>query len=211
MNSEAPLPPGEFIVDNSVWQRGEQPAVAAALSQGMREDRLLTAGPLVVEALYSARNPTELQSQRAELTQGLRYLEGSERVWQLCFDAMAGMAAHAPQFHRRPLADYYVAALAHEHRVAVLHYDADYELLHLHSGLLFDHRWVAPRGSLQEQSESQRGRLRGLKRAISARLSVLDSPASEAALIDFIARLDAELDAAGLPRLAEPLPQDEGD
>lgn len=144
-----PLPPGRYLLDNSAWQRAKHPLVATVLKQGSDEDRLCVAGPLVAEALYSARNADEIRDLREGLTRGFVYLDADEQTWQLAFDAMETMATYAPQFHRRPLPDYLIAALAHQHAVWVLHYDADYEKLQHHSGLTFSQHWVAPRGSLE--------------------------------------------------------------
>jgi len=44
------------------------------------------------------------------------------------------------------IADLLTAVLAGEHRLTLVHYDADFDIAS--EVMAFDHRWVAPRGSL---------------------------------------------------------------
>lgn len=199
------LPPGRYLLDNSVWQRARDPAIAPLLTTGLEEDRLCAAGPLVAEALYSTREVDELAALREELTRGLDYLETSERTWTLAFDAMQAMAAHSPQFHRRPLVDYLVAALAHHHDVCVLHYDADFEVIQEHSGLEFRQRWAVPRGSLEGPQEASADATRLLKRGVKLRLAQFEGAPAVEAHRDVVSRLDQRLREQGLPELPDPL------
>jgi len=199
------LPPGRHLIDNSVWQRAQHPAIASLLATGLDEDRLCAAGPLVAEALYSTRDASELAALREELTRGLHYLESSEHTWALAFDAMHAMAAHAPQFHRRPLPDYLVAALAHDHAVCVLHYDADFEVLQTHSGLEFRQQWAAPRGSLDGPQAVPADVTRLLKRDINLRLAQFEGARAAQVHQDVVNRLDDHLRENGLPEFPGPL------
>ena len=52
-------------------------------------------------------------------------------------------AATARTAERRGIADLVTAVLAAEHRITVVHYDADFEIAEV---VEFEHRWVAPRG-----------------------------------------------------------------
>jgi len=199
------LPPGRYLIDNSVWQRARHPSIAPLLTTGLDEDRLCAAGPLVAEALYSTRDAFELAALREELTRGLHYLESSEHTWSLAFDAMEAMAAHSPHFHRRPLPDYLVAALAHHHDVCVLHYDADFEALQKHSGLEFRQQWAAPRGSVAGPHGASAGATRLLKRGINLRLAQFEGARAAEVHQDVVGRLDEHLRDHGLPGLPDPL------
>ena len=50
--------------------------------------------------------------------------------------------------HRVKPIDLLVAAVAEQHRAAVLHYDTDYELLAERTDLAFERVWAAERGTI---------------------------------------------------------------
>ena len=51
--------------------------------------------------------------------------------------------------------DLLIAALAAQHRVGVLHYDADYDVILKRGGEHFVSDWLAPRGSLETEQEER--------------------------------------------------------
>src|SRR6059058_1062586 len=112
---------------------------------------LLIAGGLVAtcatldaEALYSARSPAEYEQVRADRREAYEYLPTDDDHWQRAFDAQRELARTGR--HRAVgIADLLTAVLAAEHRVTVVHYDADFEVAA--EVLEFEHRWVLPRGS----------------------------------------------------------------
>ena len=144
-------PDAGLLVDNSVYARLGHPTVATVWREAQARNELVACGPFVGEALYSARNAAELEQLLEELTLGMRYVGLDDRTWRLAYETQRSMAAVAPQFHRRPLGDYLVAAAAHQHRLGVLHYDRDFDLLLDHGGLRFESRWVAEPGSLTDR------------------------------------------------------------
>jgi hypothetical protein len=191
---ESPLGEGRYLIDNSVYARAADPAVAPIWAAALRADRLLSSGPFAIEALYSARDEEELARALEELTEGIPYLDADAATWKRAYRAQARMAAVAPQFHRRPPVDYLIAALADRHGLGVLHYDRDYDLLAEHSGLRFESRWVVPPGSLGDREDDA---LRPLRRAIGARLAQFVEPESEPVFERVIALLDEEIATAG--------------
>jgi predicted nucleic acid-binding protein len=69
----------------------------------------------------------------------------------LAAEAQRDLARARPDgLHRsiHPL-DFVLAAIAHEHRIAVLHYDSDFDEIKSHTNLDFDSRWLAARNSLR--------------------------------------------------------------
>jgi predicted nucleic acid-binding protein len=191
----------DCLVDNSTWARVGHPDVAAVWASALDEDRLVACGAFVMEALYSARDFDELTELLEELTTGLRYVDLDGSTWRLAFGAQRRMAAVAPQFHRRPFADYLIAAAAHQHGLAVLHYDRDYDLIGEHAGLHFDSRWIAPPGSLDDGPADS---LRPLGRAITARLAQFTGPAAEDIYRRVIDLLDEAIARDGGPGLPPP-------
>jgi predicted nucleic acid-binding protein len=63
-------------------------------------------------------------------------------------EAQAQLAALPDISHRVKPIDLLVAAVAEHHGSAVLHYDADYQLLAERTDLAFDSVWAGTRGSI---------------------------------------------------------------
>jgi len=183
-----------YLVDNSAFARADHPAVAPLWSSGLAHDRLYSCGPFVLEALYSSRNLTDMRELFEELTEALPYVEISERTWRLACDAQLAMATVAPQFHRRPIVDYLVAAAAHEHDLGVLHYDRDYDHILEHTTLEYVSRWIAAPGTLHDP---QANPLRNLKRDINARLGQFSGEEAVPVHEEVVATLDRAIAAAG--------------
>ncbi len=136
------------LADLSLFWRTAHPAVAPVWSEAVRTERVLSCGPLAMEALFSGRNADEVEQLHAELTQGMRFVETGAEVWHSALRAQVELASVLERFHRRPPIDYLIAATAHHHGLGVLHYDRDYDLIAEHSSLEFESRWVAEPGSL---------------------------------------------------------------
>jgi predicted nucleic acid-binding protein len=137
----------DLLVDNSAFQRGGQEAIRAEWLLALEQGRLFRSPILEFEVLYSARNAREYGELREEL-QALRPLELSSGDIDAALTAQAELAQHAPGFQRIPHQDYLVAAIASAHGLGVLHYDADFDRLSVHSSLRFHSIWVAPSGTL---------------------------------------------------------------
>ncbi len=138
---------GRYLLDNSVFARADRPQVAARLERAA-PDQLVSCGPLVIEALYSARDRDALEFLHQRLTRSMPYVEADEQVWRLALGAQVELGRVNERFHRRPPIDYLIAATAHSNGLGVLHYDRDYDLIAEHSSLDFDSRWIAAPGSL---------------------------------------------------------------
>ncbi|MEX2447351.1 MAG: PIN domain-containing protein [Solirubrobacterales bacterium] len=192
--AEPPLGEGRYLIDNSAYARAADPAVAPIWAAALRADRLVSSGPFVIEALYSARNGEELAETLEELTEGVPYLDADAATWKRAHRAQAQMAAVAPQFHRRPPVDFLIAALADRHGLGVLHCDRDYDLLAEHSGLRFESRWAVPPGSLGDAGSDP---LRPFRRAVSARLAQFAEAEAQPIFERVIAVLDEEIARAG--------------
>lgn len=192
------------LIDNSVYARTSHHTVAPIWADALRQNLVVSSPPFVLEAVMSARNAKEAGELLEELTVGVRYLPIDEETWRLAYRAQQKMAAVGAHHHRRPPTDFLISAIAHQHSVPVLHYDIDYEVIADDSGLSFEHRWVAPRGTLEEQDE-QPQIVRTLKKAISTRLAQCKGEDVEESLHrDVIAQLDQAIRSAGKPALPAP-------
>jgi predicted nucleic acid-binding protein len=116
----------------------------------LRPQRVLAAGlatclPFLLEAGCSARNARDHAELLDELL-ALPHFPVDEAVEQRAIDAQRQLARAG--HHRLPPVDLLVAAIADRHRLGVLHYDRDYDLLAEKTDLEFDSVWLAPAGSL---------------------------------------------------------------
>ena len=139
-----------YLVDNSayVWVQRGPAKLRDEWLRTTRSGQLLICAPFMLEALYSATNEATYMRQLDDLRTGFELVVCDAETWTLALDAQRQLAAVAPAFHRRPPADLLLAATAHQHRLGVLHYDEDYDKIAEHTGLDFESRWLAPRGSL---------------------------------------------------------------
>jgi predicted nucleic acid-binding protein len=150
---------GRFLVDNSALARA--PEVADEWAAALANDQLYAGSPFLLEALYSARDGKDYQALDFELGAGLTLVEADADTFRQALYAQRTLAEKAAFSHRVKPVDLLLAALAHQRGLGVLHYDVDYDRIAAGSGLQFESRWVAPRGSLvKESDDSLRPRLR---------------------------------------------------
>jgi predicted nucleic acid-binding protein len=138
-----------LLIDNSAWARLADPRLGddrvAELATAADTGSLATCVPFLLEAGYSARNARDHAELLDELL-ALPHFPVDEAVEQRAIDAQRQLARAG--HHRLPPVDLLVAAIADRHRLGVLHYDRDYDLLAEKTDLEFDSVWLAPAGSL---------------------------------------------------------------
>ena len=134
-----------FLIDTSAAARMRLAVVADRLEPLITGGLVATCATLDAEALYSARGPEEYEQVRADRRAGYEYLPTDDVHWQRAFDAQRALAPSGR--HRAVgIADLLTAVLAVQHRMTIVHYDADFEIAA--EVLAFEHRWVVPRGSV---------------------------------------------------------------
>lgn len=135
-----------FLIDTSAAARMRDPGVAARLTPLIDGAVVATCATLDAEALYSARGPAEYEQVRADRRRAYEYLPTEDTHWQRAFDAQRDLARTGR--HRAVgIADLLTAVLAAEHHLTLVHYDADFDIAT--EVISFDHRWVAPRGTIR--------------------------------------------------------------
>lgn len=134
----------EYLVDTSTLQRLKLEPVVAVVLPLVRAGRTATCGLVDLEVLFSARNGPDHAVKRAGLG-AHEWLRIEDEDFVRALDVQASLAATGR--HRAvPLPDLLIAAAAERHRVTVLHYDADFDLIAEMTGQ--PTRWVVPRGSV---------------------------------------------------------------
>lgn len=135
-----------FLVDTSAAARMPHPDVKARLEPLITAGLVATRAGLDAEALYSARSPADYEQIRADRRTTYEYLPTNNEHRQTAFDAQRALARSGR--HRAVgIVDLLTAVLAAEHRLTVVHYDADFDIAA--EVIEFRHQWVAPRGTLK--------------------------------------------------------------
>ena len=136
-------------MDNSAWVRLGHPRlpmprneeVASAIESG----QVIACLPFILEAGYSARDVKDHRDLIAELL-ALPWAAIDDTVERRAIDAQRQLARSG--HHRMPPVDILVAAVADRHRLGILHYDRDYDLIATRTDLRFASEWLAKAGSL---------------------------------------------------------------
>lgn len=138
------------LLDTSAWHRLTHPDLPAARRDAIldRAERgvLAVCLPMLVEAGYSARDARTHEEVLARLLD-LPWRDLGPRAQQAALDAQRELARAG--HHRLAPVDLMIAAVADEHRCAILHYDVDYDLLVRHTSLRFESEWLAEPGTLR--------------------------------------------------------------
>jgi predicted nucleic acid-binding protein len=135
----------QCLIDTSAAARMTHQLVRERLAPLIAGGVVATCATLDAEALYSARGPEEYERLWADRRAAHEYLPTEDGDWQRAFDAQRELARSGR--HRAVgIADLLTAVLAAEHRLTLIHYDADFEIAA--EVLAFDHRWIAPRGRI---------------------------------------------------------------
>jgi predicted nucleic acid-binding protein len=139
------------LLDNSAWARvllGRLPRHRLALwREAVAADEVYTCPPFELEALYSARDERSYDELELELG-GLRLASADDQTWFMAQRAQRELSRAPGVSHRVKPIDLLIATIAAQHSLAVLHYDADFDVIAQHSSLDFGSLWIAERGSM---------------------------------------------------------------
>lgn len=133
-----------YLIDTSAAARMHHPAVAERLTEIIELGLVATNPVLDAEALHSARSSAEYEQLRHDRQLAYEYLPINDEHWQTALEAQRALAHR--QHRAVGIPDLLTAAVAAEHQVVVIHYDADFDT----AAAVLDFRpeWVLPRGSL---------------------------------------------------------------
>jgi predicted nucleic acid-binding protein len=138
-----------LLLDNSAWARLNAAAVpderAAEIAAALEAGEIATCLPFLLEAGYSARNAAEHDALMDGLL-ALPHFPVDGEVERRAIEAQHQLARAG--HHCLPPVDLLVAAIADRQRLAVLHYDHDYDLIAEKTDLRFGSEWLVPRGTL---------------------------------------------------------------
>lgn len=134
-----------FLADKSALTRREtRPEVRDVLEPLLVAGEIATCGIVDLELLYSASSRATYRA-LAEALRGMPRVPVTEECIRRALEVQA-MLAERSQHRSVPLPDLLVAACAEQARLAVLHYDADFERIAELTGQRT--QWIVPRGSV---------------------------------------------------------------
>ncbi|MGH9132226.1 MAG: PIN domain nuclease [Acidimicrobiales bacterium] len=132
-----------YVVDTSVFARLTKPPVTAAFAPLAAEGRVALCAPVAFELGYSARNPADYRELVTRLgSYGPIPTTDADHRRAL---EIQGLLAERGQHRALSLVDALVAAIAESRSMAILHYDADFELVAQVTGQA--QSWVVDRGT----------------------------------------------------------------
>lgn len=133
------------LADTSVWARNGKPGLewfASAIEDG----RIAVCDMVALELLFSARDIVDFRATEDALL-ACPWLAVENRDWVEARRVFRELAARGPLRHRQVrIPDLLIAAVAARHRMTLVHYDADYDVIASVTGQ--PTRWAVARGSL---------------------------------------------------------------
>jgi predicted nucleic acid-binding protein len=132
------------IADTSALSRLHLTDVNAMLAPLIEAGIVATCAAIEFEILWSTRSPAEFEAVHDDRSIGYEWLATEDADWRRALEVQAEFWASA-RMRTVPLPDLLIAAVAERHRVTILHYDRDYDLINEITGQ--PTQWVVPQGS----------------------------------------------------------------
>jgi predicted nucleic acid-binding protein len=134
-----------YIADTSALARLHHPVVAAVLVPLIEAGVVATCGVIEFELGWAARSSAEFDELRADRVAGYEWLATHDEDWRRALDVQASLW-RGGRMRAVGFPDLLVAAVAERERVAVLHYDGDYDFIAQVTSQPV--QWVVPRGTV---------------------------------------------------------------
>src|SRR6202035_5470117 len=131
-----------YLADTSALARLRHPEVAAVLAPLIESGGVATCGVIEFEVRWATRSSTELDQVRADRDAGYEWLATHDEDWRRALEVQAALW-RGGRVRAVGLPDLLIAAVAERERVAVLHYDSDYDVIAKVTGQPV--QWVVPR------------------------------------------------------------------
>lgn len=134
----------KYVADKSALARMKHPLVATRLAPLVLGGEVATCGVIELEVLFSARNHADVVMTR-KTRAALPHVDTSQLDFDRAADVLEELARSG---HHRAVSipDLLIAAVAERHKLAVLHYDKDFELIARVTGQPTE--WVVAAGAV---------------------------------------------------------------
>jgi predicted nucleic acid-binding protein len=122
-----------YLADTSIWSwanRPSRPDIAEKLATRVDNDEIVTCVPVVLEVLHRADSFAKYEQLYNVLFSPLGWLDLTDETAWRALEIQQGLAAQSDGAHRRPIADFLIAAIAESHDDVVLWaFDDDYRII----------------------------------------------------------------------------------
>lgn len=133
-----------YLADTSALARLHLPSVAERLGPLAQHGLVATCSVVDLELLFSTRSPQDYVDVAAE-RRGFELLPTDQEDWDRAAEVQAELAKKS-MTRAVGIPDLLVASVARRHRVIVLHYDRDFDVVTALTGQPVE--WVVPAGSV---------------------------------------------------------------
>lgn len=133
----------DYLADTSVLTRLASPTVHSRVAPLVHAGSVALCAVAAAEVLRGTRSPEHHRETRTQL-QAFFWLPAPDDVWERLIEVQSALAERG--LHQSvKIPDLLIAAIAERNRVAVLHYDRDFDTIAEITGQQCE--WVVPRGS----------------------------------------------------------------
>jgi predicted nucleic acid-binding protein len=133
------------LADTSALARLHRHAVAAVLGPLIEAGLVATCGVIEFELGWATRSAAEFDLVRADRNEGYEWLPTHDEDWHRALHVQAELWRRG-RIRAVGFPDLLIAAVAEREKVALLHYDGDYDLIGEVTGQPM--QWVVPRGTV---------------------------------------------------------------
>jgi predicted nucleic acid-binding protein len=112
-----------YLADASIWSwanKGSRPDIAAKLAERVRRGQVATCVPVALEVLHRASSSGAYAQLHDRVLAPLDWLDLTDRDAWRALDVQRSLAAQSDGAHRRPAADFLIAAIAERYDDVVL-------------------------------------------------------------------------------------------
>jgi predicted nucleic acid-binding protein len=134
-----------LVIETSAFDRAHHASAHAEWAAALRAEQLVVCEPFRLEALYATAD-AEHFDERHEVLSLLPGVPLTPEATAMARIAMRRLRQQRPPYRHVPIPDVLTAAVAVDHGLGVLHYDAHFDSLAAVMG--FESVWLAPRGTL---------------------------------------------------------------
>src|SRR5215469_6667416 len=134
-----------YLADTSALARMRHQPVAAVLAPLIEAGLVATCGVIEFELGWATRSSAELDQVRADREVGYEWLPTHDEDWRRALNVQAALW-RSGRMRAVGLPDLLIAAVAERERVAVLHYDSDYDAIAHVTGQ--PAQWIVPCGTV---------------------------------------------------------------
>jgi predicted nucleic acid-binding protein len=132
-----------YLADSSIWawaNKRSRPDITEKLADRLERGEIATCVPVALEVMHRAETGEQYEELFDGLLGALRWLDLDERTSRRALAIQRALAGHSHGNHRRPAADYLIAAIGElaQDDVITWFFDRDLRVICEHTGQHFE-------------------------------------------------------------------------